>query len=75
MTILEAAQALRQRSVSSAELTEAALRRTGETNPKINAMITVLDQSDPATEKSHAVALLQGSLSLAADVILLACLE
>ena len=45
MTILEAAQALRQRTVSSAELTEAALRRTGEINPKLNAMITVLDQS------------------------------
>ena len=45
MTILEAAQALRQRTVSSAELTEAALRRTAEINPKVNAMITVLDQS------------------------------
>ena len=45
MTILEAAQALRQRTVSSAELTEAALRRTGEINPKLNAMITMLDQS------------------------------
>jgi len=45
VTILEAAQALRQRTVSSAELTEAALRRTGEINPKLNAMITMLDQS------------------------------
>jgi aspartyl-tRNA(Asn)/glutamyl-tRNA(Gln) amidotransferase subunit A len=45
VTILEAAQALRQRTVSSAELTETALRRTGEINPKLNAMITVLDQS------------------------------
>jgi len=52
VTILEAAQSLRQRTVSSVELTEAALRRTGETNPKLNAMITVLDQS--ARAQAHA---------------------
>ena len=44
MTIIESAQALRRREVSSAELTEAALRRIGEVNPKLNAMLTVLEE-------------------------------
>jgi aspartyl-tRNA(Asn)/glutamyl-tRNA(Gln) amidotransferase subunit A len=45
VTLLEAAQALRKRAVSSTELTEAALRRIGEANPKLNAIMTLLDQS------------------------------
>jgi aspartyl-tRNA(Asn)/glutamyl-tRNA(Gln) amidotransferase subunit A len=45
VTILEAAQALRKRTVSSAELTQAALARTQKLNPKLNAFITVLDES------------------------------
>ena len=61
MTILEAAQALRQRNVSSTELTEAALRRTGEINPKLNAMITVLEQSARAQAKAADAELARGT--------------
>ncbi len=61
MTILEAAQALRQRTVSSTELTEAALRRTGETNAKLNAMITVLDQSARAQAQAADAELARGA--------------
>jgi aspartyl-tRNA(Asn)/glutamyl-tRNA(Gln) amidotransferase subunit A len=61
VTILEAAKALRQRTVSSAELTEAALRRTGETNPKLNAMITVLDQSARAQAQAADAELARGA--------------
>ena len=52
MTILEAAQALRQRSVSSVELTEAALKSIAALNPKLNAMLTVLEES--AREEARA---------------------
>ncbi len=45
MTILDAAQALRKRTVSSAELTETALRRIRDLNPKLNAFITVVEDS------------------------------
>jgi aspartyl-tRNA(Asn)/glutamyl-tRNA(Gln) amidotransferase subunit A len=61
VTILEAAQALRQRNVSSTELTEAALRRTGEINPKLNAMITVLEQSARAQAKAADAELARGT--------------
>jgi aspartyl-tRNA(Asn)/glutamyl-tRNA(Gln) amidotransferase subunit A len=61
VTILEAAQALRQRTFSSAELTEAALRRTGEINPKLNAMITVLDQSARAQAQAADAELARGT--------------
>jgi aspartyl-tRNA(Asn)/glutamyl-tRNA(Gln) amidotransferase subunit A len=61
VTILEAAQALRQRTVSSAELTEAALRRTGEINPKLNAMITVLEQSARAQAQAADAELARGA--------------
>jgi aspartyl-tRNA(Asn)/glutamyl-tRNA(Gln) amidotransferase subunit A len=44
VTVLEAAQALRKRKVSSAELTEAALKRIGELNPKLNAMLTTTEE-------------------------------
>ena len=42
MTLLETADALRRRAVSSVELTEASLKRIGELNPTLNAMMTVL---------------------------------
>ena len=45
MTILEAAAALRAKKVSSAELTEEALKRIESANPKINAFITVAADS------------------------------
>jgi aspartyl-tRNA(Asn)/glutamyl-tRNA(Gln) amidotransferase subunit A len=61
VTILEAAQALRQRTVSSAELTEAALRRTGEITPKLNAMITVLEQSARAQAQAADAELARGA--------------
>jgi aspartyl-tRNA(Asn)/glutamyl-tRNA(Gln) amidotransferase subunit A len=61
VTILEAAQALRQRTVSSAELTVAALRRTGEINPKLNAMITVLEQSARAQAQAADAELARGA--------------
>ena len=47
MTLLEAAQALRPRTVSSAELTEESLKRTGELNPKLNAMLTTMERERP----------------------------
>jgi aspartyl-tRNA(Asn)/glutamyl-tRNA(Gln) amidotransferase subunit A len=52
VTIIEAAQALRQRAVSSAELTEAALKRIGELNPKLNAVLTLIEESARAQAKS-----------------------
>ena len=42
MTILEAAAALRAKSVSSLELTDASLKRIERANPKLNAFITVI---------------------------------
>jgi len=45
MTLLEAAQALRRRAVSSVELTEASLKRIGELNPRLNAMMTTMEES------------------------------
>ena len=45
MTILEAAQALRSGNVSSSELTGAALKSISELNPKLNAIMTVLEES------------------------------
>src|SRR5580700_7661607 len=45
MTILEAAAALRAQRISSVELTEDSLKRIADANPKLNAFITVLDDS------------------------------
>ena len=61
MTILEAAQALRKRAVSSAELTEAALKRIGELNPQLNAMLATLDESARAQAKAADEQLAQGA--------------
>ena len=61
MTILEAAQALRQRKVSSAELTEAALRRIQQANPKLNAILTVLEDRARAQAKSADEELARGT--------------
>jgi aspartyl-tRNA(Asn)/glutamyl-tRNA(Gln) amidotransferase subunit A len=61
MTILEAAQALRKRSVSSAELTEAALKKIGQLNPKLNAMLTVLEESARARAKAADEELARGT--------------
>jgi aspartyl-tRNA(Asn)/glutamyl-tRNA(Gln) amidotransferase subunit A len=52
VTILEAAQALRARRVSSAELTETVLARIHTLNPKLNAFITVLEESARAQAKT-----------------------
>jgi aspartyl-tRNA(Asn)/glutamyl-tRNA(Gln) amidotransferase subunit A len=52
MTILEAAAALRKRAISSAELTEAALKSVRELNPKFNAFITVVEDSARAQARS-----------------------
>src|ERR1019366_3087475 len=38
-------------------------------------VVSLFDHCDSATEHRHAVALLQGALPLAADVILVACLD
>jgi aspartyl-tRNA(Asn)/glutamyl-tRNA(Gln) amidotransferase subunit A len=45
MTILEAARQLRARKVSSAELVDDSLRRISALNPKLNAFITVMEES------------------------------
>ena len=60
MTILEAAQALRKRTVSSAELTEAALKRTSELNPKLNAFITVMEDTARAQAEAAGAELSKG---------------
>ncbi len=52
MTIREAAEALRQRQVSSVELTDAALRRTARLDPTLRAFITVT--RDQALRQAHA---------------------
>ena len=61
MTILEAAHALRKRAISSAELTEAALVRTHELNPKLNAFITVLEDSARAQARAADAELSKGA--------------
>ncbi|HXA07010.1 MAG TPA: amidase [Bryobacteraceae bacterium] len=61
MTILEAAQALRSRAVSSTELTEAALKRIGERNPELNAMIATLEESARTQAKAADEELAQGA--------------
>ena len=61
MTILEAAAALRKGSVSSAELTEAALKSVRELNPKLNAFITVVQASARARAKSADAELSKGT--------------
>jgi aspartyl-tRNA(Asn)/glutamyl-tRNA(Gln) amidotransferase subunit A len=52
VTILEAAQGLRKHTVSSLELTEAAIERTHKLNPKLNAFITVVEDSARAQAKA-----------------------
>jgi aspartyl-tRNA(Asn)/glutamyl-tRNA(Gln) amidotransferase subunit A len=47
MTILEAAAALRSGKISSAELVSESLARIRELDPKLNAFITVLEESAP----------------------------
>ena len=61
MTLLEAAQALRRRAVSSAELTAASLQRIGELNPKLNAMLTVLEEDARARAQAADEELAQGA--------------
>jgi aspartyl-tRNA(Asn)/glutamyl-tRNA(Gln) amidotransferase subunit A len=61
MTILEAAAALRAKKVSSLELTNDALARIARENPRLNAFITVLEDSARArasamdAELSHGI--------------------
>jgi len=45
VTILEAAQALRNKEISSAELTAQSLKRIEQLNPKTNAILMVLEDS------------------------------
>jgi aspartyl-tRNA(Asn)/glutamyl-tRNA(Gln) amidotransferase subunit A len=47
MTILEAATALRSRKISCAELVSQSLARIARLDPKLNAFITVLEESAP----------------------------
>jgi aspartyl-tRNA(Asn)/glutamyl-tRNA(Gln) amidotransferase subunit A len=61
VTIVEAAQALRKRKVSSAELTEAALKRIGELNPKFNAILTTTEEIARAQAKAADKELAQGA--------------
>jgi aspartyl-tRNA(Asn)/glutamyl-tRNA(Gln) amidotransferase subunit A len=61
VTIVEAAQALRKRKVSSAELTEAALKRIGELNPKFNAILTTTEEIARAQAKAADKDLAQGA--------------
>jgi aspartyl-tRNA(Asn)/glutamyl-tRNA(Gln) amidotransferase subunit A len=51
MTILEAAAALRAKKVSSAELVSESLTRIAALNPKLNAFLTVLDETAPLAAK------------------------
>jgi len=61
VTILEAAQALRLRTVSSAELTEAALLRIQQLNPKLNAILTVMAENGRAQAKAADEELARGA--------------
>ncbi|HLM97959.1 MAG TPA: amidase [Bryobacteraceae bacterium] len=61
MTILEAAHALRKRAVSSAELTETALKSVRELNPKLNAFMTVMEDSARAQAKTADAELSKGA--------------
>ena len=45
MTIVEAAAALRQRKISSTELTDECLRQIAKLNPSLNAFITVTEET------------------------------
>jgi aspartyl-tRNA(Asn)/glutamyl-tRNA(Gln) amidotransferase subunit A len=45
MTILEAAAALRAKKISSRELTENSLDRIARSNPRLNAFITIVEES------------------------------
>ena len=51
MNVLEAAEALRARKISSRELTETCLRRIAELNPRLNAFITVTEESTVAAAR------------------------
>ncbi|MGA2324849.1 MAG: amidase [Bryobacteraceae bacterium] len=51
MTILEAAAALRSRKISCAELVAQSLARIARLDPKLNAFITVLEESAPPAAK------------------------
>jgi aspartyl-tRNA(Asn)/glutamyl-tRNA(Gln) amidotransferase subunit A len=52
---------LRKRKVSSAELTEAALKRIGELNPKLNAMLTTMEEIARTRAKAADKELAQGA--------------
>jgi aspartyl-tRNA(Asn)/glutamyl-tRNA(Gln) amidotransferase subunit A len=61
VTILEAAEALRARKVSSVELTEAALAQTERLQPRLNAMQTVLADSARARARHADAELARGT--------------
>ena len=60
MTIVEAAQSLRKRAVSSADLTAAALGRIAAANPKLNAFLTLVEDSARAQAKAADAELSRG---------------
>ena len=61
MTILEAAADLRARRVSSAELTAAALEAVRRLNPKLNAVLTMMEESALAAARERDAELARGT--------------
>jgi aspartyl-tRNA(Asn)/glutamyl-tRNA(Gln) amidotransferase subunit A len=61
MTILEAAQALRSRKISSLELTKQCLEQIGKLNPELNAFITITADSALARAQELDRELAQGT--------------
>lgn len=61
MTILESAAALRAKKVSSLELTNESLKRIAQANPKLNAFITVLEDSARARASAMDAELSRGT--------------
>lgn len=60
MTIVEAGLALRKHAVSSAELTQAALAAIAAANPKLNAFLTVTEESARSQAKAADAELARG---------------
>jgi aspartyl-tRNA(Asn)/glutamyl-tRNA(Gln) amidotransferase subunit A len=60
VTIVEAAQSLRKRAISSVELTKAALDRIATGNPKLNAFLTLVEDSARAQAKAADAELSRG---------------
>ncbi len=60
MTIIEAAQALRKRAVSSAELTETAFASIAAANSKLNAFLTITEDSARTQAKAADAELSRG---------------